>query len=69
MKDHEEIELLLEGYRSDLQEMQIELRSMRGQIDDTRDFINTYQVSIRPTFYEQIFLHESVFRSFYVPRV
>ncbi len=44
VKDHEEIELLLEGYRSDLQELQIELRSMRGQIDDTREFINTYQV-------------------------
>ena len=44
IEDHEEVELLLEGYRSDLQEMQLELRSMRGQIDDTREFINTHQV-------------------------
>jgi hypothetical protein len=36
MSDHEEVELLLEGYRSDMQEIQLELRSMRGQIDDTR---------------------------------
>jgi hypothetical protein len=36
MIDHEEVELLLEGYRSDMQEIHLELRSMRGQIDDTR---------------------------------
>ena len=36
MEDHEEVELLLEGYRSDFQEIQLELRSMRLQIDDTR---------------------------------
>ena len=44
VEDHEEVELLLEGYRSDLQEMQLELKSMREQIDDTREFINTHQV-------------------------
>ena len=58
MKDHEEIELLLEGYRSDLQEMQIELRSMRGQIDDTREFINTYQVSIVQHFKNSFFVEK-----------
>ena len=36
MSDHEEVELLLEGYRSDMQEIHLELRSMRAQIDDTR---------------------------------
>ena len=36
MNDHEEVELWLEGYRSDFQEVQLELRSMRAQIDDTR---------------------------------
>ena len=36
MSDHEEVELLLEGYRSDMQEIHLELRSMRTQIDDTR---------------------------------
>jgi hypothetical protein len=44
VEDHEEVELLLEGYRSDLQEMQIELILMKGQIDDTREFTNTHQV-------------------------
>ena len=42
--DHEEVELLLEGYRSDLLELQLELGLVRGQIEDMREFINTHQV-------------------------
>ena len=44
--DHEEVELLLEGYRGDLLEMHLELRAMRGQIEDTKEFINTHQVVV-----------------------
>jgi hypothetical protein len=44
VEEHEEVELLLEGYRSDLLQMQLELRSMEGQIDDTRELINAHQV-------------------------
>ena len=40
------MELLLEGYRSDLQEIQLVTRSMRAQIDDTKEFINTHLVCI-----------------------
>ena len=39
------VELLLEGYRSDLQEIQLVTRSMRAQIDDTKEFINTHLVN------------------------
>lgn len=35
---------MLEGYRSDLQEIQLVTRSMRAQIDDTKEFINTHLV-------------------------
>ena len=45
VEEHEEVELLLEGYRSDLLQMQLELRSMEGQIDDTRELINAHQVA------------------------
>jgi hypothetical protein len=34
----------LEGYRSDFLQIQMELSSVRGQIDDAREFINTHQV-------------------------
>lgn len=43
-EEHEEVELLLEGYRSDLEEIIIELRSFHSQIDDTKEFINSHQV-------------------------
>ena len=42
---HDEVELLLEGYRSDFLQIQLDLGSIRGQIDDAREFINTHQVS------------------------
>ena len=48
--DHEEVELMLEGFRADLQEIMTELRSFHSQIEDTREFINTYQVKIFSTF-------------------
>ena len=46
MRQHEEVELLLEGYENDLQEMQIELRLMLAQIEDTRKYVSTHQVNI-----------------------
>jgi hypothetical protein len=45
-EEHEEVELLLEGYRSDLEEIIIELRSFHSQIDDTKEFINSHQVFV-----------------------
>ncbi len=36
----------LEGYRSDFLQIQMELSSVRGQIDDAREFINTHQVQL-----------------------
>ena len=67
IEDHEEVELLLEGYRSDLQEMQIELRSMRGQIDDTREFINTHQVNCLSFFYWKVnYFDHHIFRNLYI---
>ena len=44
--DHEEIELMLEGFRTDIHEIMTELRSFNSQIVDTTEFINTYQVSL-----------------------
>ena len=41
---------MLEGFRADLQEIMTELRSFHSQIEDTREFINTYQVKIFFTF-------------------
>ena len=46
MRQHEEVELLLKGYHDDLQEMQIELRSMLAEIEDTRKYASTHQVII-----------------------
>ena len=46
MKQHEEVELLLKGYQDDLQEMQIELRSMLAEIEDTRKYASTHQVIV-----------------------
>ena len=43
-KDHGEVVILLEGYRTDLQEMEMELQSMWKQIEDTREIINIHQV-------------------------
>ena len=46
MRQHEEVELLLKGYQDDLQEMQIELRSMLAEIEDTRKYAGTHQVIV-----------------------
>ncbi len=46
MRCPEEVELLLEGFRSDLFEMQLQLRSIQMQIEDARDFVKAYQVNI-----------------------
>ena len=46
MKQHEEVELLLKGYQDDLQEMQIELRSMLAEMEDTRKYASTHQVIV-----------------------
>ncbi len=50
IKDHGEVVILLEGYRADLQEMEIELQSMRKQIEDTREIINIHQVCLKLPF-------------------
>ncbi len=59
VEEHEEVELLLEGYRSDLLQMQLELRSMEGQIDDTRELINAHQV-ILPTYLKNSSMRKTV---------
>jgi len=41
ISEHEEVELLLEGYRLDLQEIQLANQTMLGRIDETKEFINT----------------------------
>lgn len=56
MNQHEEVQLLLEGYENDLQEMQIELRSMLAQIEDTRKYVSTHQVKFSFTFASDYFL-------------
>lgn len=46
-QDREEIELLLEAYNADLKEIEVELLSIKEQIEDTNDFINIHLNSIR----------------------
>jgi len=50
IKDHGEVVILLEGYRTDLQEMEIELQSMCKQIEDIREIINIHQVCLKLPF-------------------
>ena len=40
---HDEVELLLEGYRADFLQIQLEVGTIKGQIDDAKEFINTHQ--------------------------
>jgi len=45
--EHEEVELLLEGYRCDLEEIQLVVTTMLAQIDETKEYINTQLTEAR----------------------
>ena len=40
--DHDEVELLLESYASDLQTLALEVSKMRASLEDTDDFVNIH---------------------------
>ena len=53
---------MLEGFQSDFQEILFDVQSMKSQIEDSRDFINTHQVG---TYNRHLFLSFSVYSKFH----
>ena len=40
--DHDEVELLLESFASDLQNLALDVSKMRASLEDTDDFVNIH---------------------------
>ena len=45
--DHEEVELLLEAYAADLNQISAEVSRMKAALDDTDDFVDTHLSTMR----------------------
>ena len=45
--DHEEVELLLEAYAADLNQISSEVSRMKAALDDTDDFVDTHLSTMR----------------------